>query len=170
MVEARAKDGLIFPIWLSVAESAWLGRHAFTATIQDLRKDKSKHSNSSVTSLLENLVDAVIIIDLKCNICFLNKSSEKMFGYNRDELIGKNIKQLMPEKYSINHDSYVSHYLETGEKKVIGRGRKVTAKDKSGSMFPIWLSVSETKFSGERSFVGTIQDLRKENSLDKMLH
>ncbi|KAF0981150.1 hypothetical protein FDP41_012938 [Naegleria fowleri] len=170
MVEARAKDGLIFPIWLSVAESSWLGRHAFTGTIQDLRKDKSKQTNSSVTNLLENLVDAVIIIDTKCNVCFMNKSAEKMFSYNRDELIGKNINKLMPEKYATGHDAYVSHYLETGEKKIIGRGRKVTAKDKLGNQFPIWLSVSETKWNGERGFVGTIQDLRKDNSIEKILN
>ena len=154
---------------MSVAESSWLGRHAFTGTIQDLRKDKSKQANSSVTNLLENLVDAVIIIDTSCNVCFLNKASEKMFGYNREELIGKNIKQLMPDKYGMSHDGYVNRYLETGEKKVIGKGRKVTAKDKQGGVFPIWLSVSETKWCGERGFVGTIQDLRKDNSIEKVL-
>ncbi|KAL9644109.1 hypothetical protein ABK040_005575 [Willaertia magna] len=169
-VDARSKDGVVFPIWLSVAESQWLGRHAFTATIQDLRKsDKSKQQNTGVTSLLENLVDAVFIIDTKCDICFMNKSAEKMFGFNRSELLGKNVKVLMPEKYAAKHDEFVQNYLTTGEKHVIGKGRKVTAKDKQGILFSIWLSVSETKWSGQSAFVGTIQDLRKENNIEKLL-
>jgi len=169
MVEARSKDGLIFPIWLSLAESSWCGKHAFTGTIQDLRKDKSKQQNTSVTNLLENLVDAVIIMDTKCSVCFMNKSAERMFGYDRSDVIGKNIKALMPEKYAANHDSYVQHYLETGDKKVIGKGRKVSAKDKQGTLFPIWLSVSETKWSGEKGFVGTIQDLRVNGGMERAL-
>jgi PAS domain S-box-containing protein len=167
MVEARAKDGSVFPIWLTIAESNWMGKHAFTGTIQDLRKQKRI---CLFTSLLDTLVDAMIIItgDDK-QVKFMNKAAEKMFEYDREQVVGNNILQLMPDSFARNHDQYVDNYMKTGVQKVIGVGRKVEAKSSKGTTFPIWLSVSETKWAGQRAFIGTIQDLRSNSTIEHTL-
>jgi PAS domain S-box-containing protein len=90
----------------------------------------------------------------------VNRSVERIWGYDRTELLGKNVKMLMPPEYANNHDTYLASYLKTGDAKIIGSGRKVSGKKKDGNVFPVYLSISETKVSGRHTFTGTVQDLR----------
>lgn len=115
--------------------------------------------NSSETDVLETLVDGVIIIDSKGTIFYLNRAAERTWGYSRTELLGQNVKMLMPQEYSDSHDQYLANYLRTGVAKIIGSGRKVQGKRRDGSTFPAYLSISETKISGRHTFTGTVRDL-----------
>ncbi len=94
-----------------------------------------------------------------------NPSAERIFGYKAQEIIGSNVKVLMPEPYHSEHDGYLKHHMDTGEKKIIGIGREVVAKRKDGSEFPIELGVNSFEISGKKMFVGSIHDIteRKEN-------
>ncbi len=82
-----------------------------------------------------------------------------MFGYTPQEAIGQNVKMLMPEPYHSGHDGYLSHYAETGEKRVIGTTRQVSGRRKNGVVFPLDVSVSEVKTGGTRTFVGIVRDI-----------
>jgi PAS domain S-box-containing protein len=121
--------------------------------------------NQKHIAVLETAVDGMIIIDSKGIVQTFNLASQKMFGYSADEVIGKNIKMLMPTSYRNEHDSYLSNYHATHERKIIGIGREVMGQRKDGSVFPLELSVGEATHAGESLFVGVLRDItsRKQN-------
>src|SRR6266545_2006451 len=92
-------------------------------------------------SIIESAVDAILVIDAKGVVESFNAAAEGLFGYPAREVIGRNVSMLMPEPYHSEHDRYMSRYLATGEKRIIGIGREVTARRKDGTIFPVRLSV-----------------------------
>jgi two-component system sensor kinase FixL len=124
------------------------------------------------SAIVETAVNAIITIDENCFIESANTATERLFGYKREEIIGKNISMLMPQPYRDRHDGYVHRYLRTGVKRIIGIGREALAQRKDGSVFPIDLSVGEAVLpSGRRIFTGIIRDLTDRKALeDKILH
>jgi PAS domain S-box-containing protein len=92
-----------------------------------------------------------------------------MFGYQAAEVLGKNVSLLMPEPYAAEHDHYLRRYQMTGERRIIGAGREVTALRKDGSTFPVHLSVGEVVVDGETKFTGIIRDLSERVSLEVRL-
>lgn len=113
----------------------------------------------SYQAFVEAAVDAIIKIDIKGTIHLFNPGATRMFGYSPEEVIGKNVHILMPPPYSVEHDSYLKHYRDTGEKKIIGIGRRVPARRKDGSIFPAHLAVTEFMRGSEKFFIGTLRDL-----------
>lgn len=112
-------------------------------------------------AVLDTLVDGVIIINALGVMSLFNPACEKMFGYEPGEVIGQNVKMLMPEPYQTEHDTYLKNYKDTAVKKIIGIGREVRGKRKNGSIFPMDLSVGESSLEGKPIFVGIIRDLTK---------
>ncbi|GAA0859376.1 PAS domain S-box protein [Aliiglaciecola litoralis] len=119
----------------------------------------SPDANAEFNALVNAAIDGIIIIDHRGNIELFNAAAETMFGYDAADVMGKNIKVLMPEPYQSEHDDYLQHYMDTGEKRVIGIGREVNARRKNGEIFPIELTVGEVKQSSHRQFVGIIRDI-----------
>ncbi len=115
-------------------------------------------------AILEHTVDGLITIDENGTVETFNKACESMFGYKADEVIGRDVKMLMPEPYHSEHDTYLDNYKRTGEKKIIGIGREVEAQRKNGSIFPIDLAVSQIKIAERVVYSGIIRDItaRKE--------
>lgn len=128
-----------------------------------VRKDPGagEVGDSLFDALIGFAVDGIMIIDERANVRVFNKACEQLFGYTAAEVIGRNINILMPEPYRHEHDNYLSHYLTTGEKHIIGIGREVQGKRKDGSVFPMNLSVGEGYVRGDRVFLGIITDISK---------
>ncbi|THD03346.1 hypothetical protein B1810_11170 [Panacagrimonas perspica] len=100
----------------------------------------------------------MILIDRKGTITRFNPAAERLFGYAEAEIVGSNVRMLMPQPYRDEHDGYLSRYLDTGEKRIIGIGREVMASRRDGSQFPIGLSVGEFRVGVESGFVGILRD------------
>ena len=118
---------------------------------------------------MDAAVDAMILIGERGEITRFSRSAERLFGYNDTEVIGKNVKCLMPEPYRSSHDSYLNRYQHTGEPRVIGIGREVLAQRKDGSTFPIDLTVGEFRHGEAHGFVGILRDITKRKSQDELL-
>jgi PAS domain S-box-containing protein len=116
-------------------------------------------SEARMHALLEAVVDGIISIDERGVIQTINPAAERLFGYAAQEVIGQNVKLLMPSPYQGEHDGYLARYLATGEKKIIGIGREVVGLRKDGTTFPMDLSVAEARLGAERIFVGIIRDI-----------
>ena len=116
-------------------------------------------SHQLTEAILATAADPIIVIDERGIIELANQATTKLFGYTQEALIGQNVSMLMPEPFRTEHDGYIKNYLETGETKIIGIGREVTARRGDGSTFPISLAVSEVDGHGPRRFTGQIHDL-----------
>jgi two-component system sensor kinase FixL len=112
---------------------------------------------------LDATVDGLIIIDERGQIQVFNAAAERIFGYAASEVLSRNVNCLMPSGHREAHDAYISNYLRTGERKIIGIGRETEGLRKDGTRFPIELAVGEIATS-PRQFVGIIRDIswRKE--------
>ena len=112
-----------------------------------------------LAAMLQSAVDAIISIYGVGIIESINPATEKLFGYTTSELVGQNVKVLMPEPYRSQHDGYIRQYRHTGKRKIIGIGREVVGQRKNGSTFPMHLSVSEYEIEGKHHFAGIVHDL-----------
>lgn len=155
------KDGSEFAadVSLSSLEDGYV-----LATVHDITRRKRAEEalteqGARLAAIVETAVDAIITIDERGTIDSFNPAAERLFGYVRDEVLGKNISRLMPAPYREAHDGYLEHYLATGEKRVIGLGREVVAQRKDGTTFPIELSVSEMQVGSRRMFTGLVHDI-----------
>jgi PAS domain S-box-containing protein len=110
-------------------------------------------------SLFDTAVDGIIIINASGEILEANSAACSLFGYKLEELVGEKLNSLMPSHEARRHDGYVNNYLQTGQKKIIGKGREVYGKKKDNTLFPFWLSVVEVKLKKEIIFAGFIHDL-----------
>jgi len=128
-------------------------------------RDSAFDTESNLRAILDTIIDGVIVIDEVGTMQFLNPAAERLFGYKREELIGENVKRLMPSPYREAHDGYLANYRKTGIRKIIGTGREVTGQRKDGSIFPMYLSIGELRQGNRRLFVGITHDLtrRKQN-------
>ncbi|MCB9319645.1 MAG: PAS domain-containing sensor histidine kinase [Lewinellaceae bacterium] len=117
--------------------------------------------SKALISVFETVIDAIIIIDRKGTIVRVNPAVVKLFGYDQDEMLGRNVSMLMPEPDHSNHDGYINQYISTGQAKIIGIGREVVARRKDDSRFPIRLAVSKVSIEGQLYFTGIIHDLSK---------
>ncbi len=138
------------------------------SNIDDLRREL-RESQLRATGILETAVSAIITISERGIIETVNAATESMFGYRREEMIGKNISMLMPTPYREEHDGYLANYRETGHRKIIGIGREAAAQRKDGSVFPIDLSVGEVNLPSGRIFTGIIRDLTERKMLEEKL-
>ena len=116
-------------------------------------------SEARTRAILEAAVDAIITIDERGAIESLNPAAERLFGYPAAELVGLNVKVLMPEPFQSEHDRYLANYLTTGQKKIIGIGREVLGRRKDGTTFPMELAVGEVRLDDRRLFTGIIRDI-----------
>lgn len=114
-------------------------------------------------------VDGIIVIGDRGVIEAFNPAAERLFGYRGDEVIGRNVNVLMPSPYHEEHDAYVSRYLATGDRKIIGIGREVTGRRKDGTTFPLHLSVGEAVVGGQRKFTGILHDLSARVALEHQI-
>ncbi len=99
-----------------------------------------------------------------------NKIAEKLFNYSAQEVLGQNIKVLMPPYFAEQHDGYIERYLRTGEKRIIGIGRVVTGQKKDGSTFPLELSIGEARIGEQKFFAGFIRDLTERQQIEQRIH
>ena len=111
--------------------------------------------------------EAIFLIDVHGIIQFVNPAAETLFGYEIKELLGKNIKQLMPSPHREMHDSYIKNYLQTGIKKIIGKGQQLLGQRKDGSQFPMYLSVGDIQLEHMHLFAGLILDLSTQQKLQR---
>jgi two-component system, LuxR family, sensor kinase FixL len=140
-------------------------RAALDVTVLKQTERDLKVSREQLSTLLKTAADAIITIDESGNIQSANRASERMFGYAAAELIGQNVRILMPAPYHKEHDDYLKRYVETGVKRVIGIGREATGLRKNGTTFPLDLSVSEVEHLN--IFMGVLRDISQRKQLER---
>jgi len=126
--------------------------------------DQVRHTQA----ILDNVIDGILTIDERGVVASCNQAAERIFGYAADQVVGNNVKMLMPEPYHSQHDGYLGNYLATDVARVIGIGREVTGLRKDGGTFPMDLAVSEISHHGKRLFVGLVRDITERKRVEQM--
>jgi two-component system sensor kinase FixL len=130
---------------------------------------EKEHALSILQSVVETAIDCIILIDTKGIILMINSAGLRLFGYSIEEVVGQNVSMLMPNPHHDEHDQYLSNYLQTGKRKIIGIGREVEGLTKDGKVFPIRLAVSEIKSDRYHYFTGIIQDLTEVKAVERQI-
>ena len=120
-------------------------------------------------SILDAVPDATVVIDEKGSIQSFSAAAERLFGHRQAAVIGRNVSMLMPTPYREEHDRYLTRYLTTGEKRIIGIDRVVTGQREDGSTFPMKLAVGEMQSGEGRFFTGFIRDLTERQETEHQL-
>lgn len=166
------KDGTQF--WANVVITPLrdaAGKHiGFAKVTRDLTERKQLDEavaaeRARAQAILNATADGLITIDERGTVLSINGTAERLFGWRAEELLGHNVKVIMPSPYHEEHDGYLANYVRTGVAKIIGREREVIGKRKDDTTFPVALRVTELNDRGERIFIGTVQDItdRKRN-------
>jgi|GEM_PF-1440115 len=121
-------------------------------------------------ALLDVSLDGVVISDRRGIIIELNQHTLDMFGFSRDELIGKNVRALMSGSDSKNHDNYINAYKSSGVEKVMGSGRETLARKRNGKNFPIYLSLSKAVVDGDMIFIASLRDISSQVRANEEIH
>jgi two-component system, LuxR family, sensor kinase FixL len=135
-----------------------------------MARNKTGRADLLFQAVVEAALDPIVVIDRSGAIRSVNQATERVFGYRATELVGRNVRMLMPQPYADEHDTYLANYLRTGERKIIGIGRDVSGRRKNGSIFPMSLAVGETEVEGEVIFVGIIHDLTDRQAAGRRIH
>lgn len=176
---------LLLPPAPEPAEATWLGLGVLAAvglTIvwlgELLRRFHSEMASTErelsfreahLTSILDAVPDATVVIDRKGTIISFNSAAVRQFGYSEMEVVGRNVRMLMPEPYQREHDGYMDRYLKTGERRIIGVDRVVVGSRKDGSTFPMKLAVGEMRSGDNLYFTGFIRDLTEREESEARL-
>lgn len=139
------------------------------STYRQLAESALQDSEERIRAIVNTAVEGIITIDHRGIVESLNPAALAMFGYQVDEVIGRNISMLMPEPYRSRHDGYLENYLKSGQAKIIGIGREVVGERKDGSIFPMDLSVGEVKLAGARLFTGIVRDITERKEAESKL-
>src|SRR4051794_8730577 len=172
----RRKDNTVIDVSLTVSplrdqEGHLLGASIVAHDITDMKRAQIalQEREAHLRSVLETVPDAMIFIDSHGIMRSFSATAERLFGYTAAEAIGRNVCILMPSPYREQHDAYLSRYLATGVRRIIGRGRVVVGQRRDGSTFPMELWVGEM-ISGERhSFTGFVRDLTERQETQQRL-
>ncbi|ANP48075.1 PAS domain S-box protein [Candidatus Viadribacter manganicus] len=120
-------------------------------------------------SIYDTAPDALIVIDAHGVMQSYSAAAERMFGWSASEVLGRNVKMLMPQPFRVQHDDYLNRYLDTGERRIIGIGRIVVGERKDGSTFPMELAVGEVRSERGRVFTGFVRDLTERQATETRL-
>ena len=139
------------------------------ATAMQLAQRDLQETMQLNKDILDNVMNGVISIDEKGLIQSFNQAAEQTFGYTAQEVMGQNVKLLMPEPYHSEHDGYLSEYKTSGVAKIIGIGREVIGKRKDGTTFPMDLAISRSIRHGQPLFIGSVRDITERKRTDAAL-
>lgn len=170
------KDGAVIDVSVTVSpvwndEGAVIGasKVARDITAANAARAALLEREAHLKSVLATVPDAMIVIDTRGIMQSFSATAERQFGYLAHEVIGQNVSILMPNPYRSQHDSYLSRYMATGEKRIIGIGRLVVGQRKDGSTFPMELSVGEMRSGDRRFFTGFVRDLTERQEAQQRL-
>ncbi|MGE3746238.1 MAG: PAS domain S-box protein [Sphingomonadaceae bacterium] len=146
----------------------------FGKVIRDITEDQANAAaiearETHLRSILDTVPEAMVVIDDHGAITSFSSAAETLFGYSEEETIGQNVSMLMPSPDHEAHDEYLARYRKTGERHIIGIGRRVIGRRKDGSTFPLELAIGEAIGGGQRVFTGFIRDLSEREAAEAHL-
>lgn len=167
-VERVRRDGVVLDV-----RGRPMPKGYYIVTVADItgvRASEANYRDQAVrlSSILDNIVDAIVTINESGSIESWSKGAERLLGYQAEDVLRRNVSMLMPEPHSSAHDDYVRRYIATGERRIIGSRRELEAQHKDGYRVPIELGVSEMRLGKRRLFVGVLRDISDRMEVERL--
>jgi diguanylate cyclase (GGDEF)-like protein/PAS domain S-box-containing protein len=140
-------------------DTIWTG-FVYDVTAREQALRQLAKSSSLAKTILDNMLDSVVNIDDKGLIIYANQTALTLFGYQQDELIGRNVSCLMGSHHAREHDGYLQHFAQTRETRIIGTNRVVEARHRDQTPMPVELRICELETDSGRTYLGVMRDLR----------
>jgi PAS domain S-box-containing protein len=153
----RRADGSEFPVQISLSPIETAQGVLVTSIIRDVTVQQQ--AEARFRGLLESAPDGIIVVDEAARIVIVNSEVEKMFGYAREELIGRPIELLVPQRYHQAHVRDRDRYMEAPGTRPMGAGKALTARKKDGTEFPVEISLSPLHTSREKLVTSIVRDV-----------
>lgn len=163
-LEAGADDYLPKPLNFRILEAKMRSIER-TLTLQRRVGDNLRRTKA----ITDHMLDSMITIDAVGTILSCNPATHRLFGYAEEELVGENVRRLMPEPKGGGHDGFLSRYMATGIQNTIGDTREVEGCRKDGSVFPVQIGVSELVLDGQRTFIGILRDISERREAERKI-
>lgn len=157
-----------FPIWDSEKNLYAIGLIATDISDRSNLELLLKESESEAQSIFSSAPDAIVVINDEGKIIKWNNKSESLFGWKANEVVGKPLHEIiMPSKYREQHLKGLTHFLKTGESKILNKTIEITAINKNNTEFDIDLNVSPAKLKDKYIFIAFIRDISERKILEK---
>lgn len=169
------KRGSVLRILLSVSlvrDAQGLPLH-FVSQIQDITdrfeaEKRLREREEYLSTLLDNVIDAIVTIDESGLIETFNPAAERVFGYEKADVVGRNVKLLMPDRYREQHDDFLFAYRESGISRILGKDIELPAQRRNGELFTMELAVSQITLQSQRRFIAVIRDISERKRIERM--
>lgn len=159
-VTVERKNGEVLWANLSLSKVKIGSKITYTAFVKDITKQKE--SQEIITQTLEQAIDAVVTIDEHNRVTFFNSSAERLWGYTANEVIGNNVKMLVPKMIQAQHDGFVNANRKTRVDKIVGTSREVDIERKDGKLLYASLSLSRIELEGRMLYTAFLKDVTEE--------
>jgi len=153
----KGNQMLLLETFVDISEAEY-ARQQLEKTKKEL-EDKVEARTAYLRGIIDTAFNGIIVIDSQGFINEFSPAAQNIFGYSREEILGKSINILMPEPYNRQHDTYLRNYLETGIDKIIGTQTVVPAMRKDGSQFSMEVALNTDIVNGEPIFVAVMSDV-----------
>ena len=159
-VPVHCKNGQVKAGSLSLSKINLPGKIFYSASVKDITEEKD--ARETIDQTLEQALDAVVTIDEQNIVQFFNAAAERLWGYQRQEVVGQNVKMLVPKIHQMNHDQYVNANRTTGQDKIVGKSREVEIERKDGTQIWGQLSLSKIQLNGKIRYTAFVKDITQE--------
>lgn len=159
-------DGHEFPVEISLSPVLGPGTVHLAATVRDISERRS--SEDLVRGLLEAAPDATIGVDEDGTIVLANHQAEALFGWSREELVGRPVEDLVPEDVRALHPTHRASYAVAPKARAMGQGRALTAQRRDGTRFPAEISLSAIDTPSGRIVSASIRDVTVQRRADHL--
>jgi PAS domain S-box-containing protein len=160
----RRKDGTEFPVDISLSPLRTEDGIKAVAAVRDITERRQaeelqRKSEQRLSLLLDSAPDAMVVVDPDGLIQMVNLQTERLFGYRREDLLGRNVDELLPKRFAGNHHRHRARYLQQAKTRPMGAGLELFARRKDGTEFPVDISLSPLETDSGRLVVAAVRDV-----------
>ena len=163
----RRKDGTEFPVEISLSPLKTRDETLILSAIRDVTQRKEEEER--FRNLLESAPDAMVIVDTQGHVQLINAQTERLFGYAREEMIGKPVEMLMPQRFHREHVGHRRLYSDAPQPREMGAGLELLGRRKDGTEFPIEISLSPLKTPGGTLISSAIRDVSDRRQAEEQI-